>query len=254
MKFSLIFVIIFIALRVEADMNAGAKHRCEEYTSIFENDTIELQYDYCENIDDGRGFTSGRAGFCTGTGDAVEVVRKYTHQKSDNPLAKYLPELERLAKEGSDDVSKLGGYCKAWQQSAKDSAFRKVQDDISDETYYRPAIKHAQTAGVKSQLGMCAFYDCIIQHGDGDDQDSINAIIKKTHGGHVSGDEKSWLKDFLKNRRADLMDPHDKDTRDEWRQSVDRVDAMVKLLDAGNMDFKGPMHIKTPNHDATIPA
>src|SRR4051794_27847983 len=36
-------------------------------TSVYENNTAVVQYPYCENIDDGRGYTSGRAGFCTGT-------------------------------------------------------------------------------------------------------------------------------------------------------------------------------------------
>ncbi|CAG2123051.1 unnamed protein product, partial [Medioppia subpectinata] len=162
--------------------------RCEEYTSIFENDTIELQYAYCENIHDGRGYTSGRAGFCTGTGDAVVVVRKYTAKKPSNPLAKFLPELEKLAKSGSGDTSKLGGYVNAWKEAAKDSEFRKVQDEVADEMYYKPAMAHASTYKVKTALAECALYDCIIQHGDGDDGDSIGAILKKT--GHVSGDEK----------------------------------------------------------------
>jgi len=247
----LVFVLVFVVYRVGADLPAAAKKRCEEYTSIFENDTIELQYAYCEDIGDGRGYTSGRAGFCTGTGDAVVVVRKYTAKKKDNPLAKFLPELEKLAKSGSGSTKNLKGYVEAWKEAAKDSAFHQVQDEVSDEMYYRPAMAHAKTYGVKLALAECALYDCIIQHGDGDDGDSINAILKKT--GHVSGDEKAWLTKFLKNRRADLMDPENPDTRDEWRQSVDRVDAMVTILNAGNTDMHGPIHVKTPNHDATIP-
>jgi hypothetical protein len=34
-----------------------------QITSTFENSTLELQYDYVENIGDGRGITAGRAGF-----------------------------------------------------------------------------------------------------------------------------------------------------------------------------------------------
>ncbi|CAG2119036.1 unnamed protein product, partial [Medioppia subpectinata] len=56
MKLSLIFALAFIVYRVGADLPSAAKKRCEEYTSIFENDTIELQYAYCEDIGDGRGY------------------------------------------------------------------------------------------------------------------------------------------------------------------------------------------------------
>ncbi len=40
------------------------------------------------------GYTSGRDGFTTAAGDALELVQKYTAIKADNPLAKYLPELQ----------------------------------------------------------------------------------------------------------------------------------------------------------------
>ena len=139
MKFSLVFVLSFIAFVVEAELPKDAKHRCEQYTSVFENDTTELQYAYVENIHDGRGYTAGRAGFTTGTADAYEVVKKYTAKKANNPLAKFLPELERLAKEGKTDgeVSKLTGYPAAWKEAAKDVVFRETQDEVSDEMYYR---------------------------------------------------------------------------------------------------------------------
>jgi chitosanase len=41
-------------------------------------------------------------------------------------------------------------------------------------------MQAADKANVKTVLGKCAFYDCIIQHGGGDDPDSLNAIIKRT--------------------------------------------------------------------------
>ncbi|CAG2170485.1 unnamed protein product [Oppiella nova] len=256
MKYSLIFMVSVIVWKVSANLSKEAKKRCESYTSIFENDSIDLQYAYVEDIHDGRGYTSGRAGFTTGTGDAILVVKKYTEMKADNPLAKFITELERLAKKGSGDVSRLGGYPSAWKEAAKDPKFREVQDEVNDDLYYRPAMVRAKKAGVKSATGMCALYDCVIQHGDGDDGDSLGAIIKRTEtseGGPVKDDEKKWLKTFLKTRRYDLQHPYNRDTEEEWKNSVDRVDAMVKMIDEGNMEMKGPIHVKTPNHDLTIP-
>lgn len=240
-----------------AEMTADQKHRCEQYTSIFENDTTDLQYAYVEDIHDGRGYTSGRAGFTTGTGDAVEVVKKYTALKKTNPLAKFVPELEKLAKAESGSVANLAGYAAAWKEAAADPDFRKVQDDVSDEMYYKPAMKEATAAGVKTALGMCAFYDTIIQHGGGDDPDSLSAIVKATKtamgGKGVTGtDEHDWVTHFLAARRHDLTNPHNAETQKEWAGSVDRVDAMTALIKANNWDMTPPMHIKTVNHDLTI--
>src|ERR1017187_10409152 len=45
------------------DWLSGEKRiRAERLTSYFENSTLEPQYDYIENIHDGRGYTAGRAG------------------------------------------------------------------------------------------------------------------------------------------------------------------------------------------------
>jgi len=153
------------------------------------------------------------------------------------------------------DVSKLTGYPAAWKEAAKDVVFRETQDEVSDEMYYRPAMALAAAANVKSNVGMCAFYDCIIQHGSGDDPDSIEAIIKKTEqteGGPVKTDEKKWILEFLKTRRNVLQHPSNKETQEGWAQSVDRVDEMVKIINAGNMDMKGPIHINSKDHQATI--
>ena len=135
-RYSLVFLAVALLGAVSAEMSKEAKHRCEQYTSIFENDTTELQYAYCENIHDGRGFTAGRAGFTTGTHDAYEVIKKYSAKKHSNPLAKFLPELEKLDKSGSGSVSHLNGYCAAWKEASHDAEFRKVQDEVSDELYY----------------------------------------------------------------------------------------------------------------------
>ena len=67
------------------------KRRAAQITSTFENSTTELQYDYAENIGDGRGITAGRAGFTSATSDLLLLVRRYTELKPDNPLAPYLP-------------------------------------------------------------------------------------------------------------------------------------------------------------------
>lgn len=136
MKISLWFVLGFCLSAFAETLSDEEKQRCEQYTSIFENDTTDLQYAYCEDIQDGRGYTSGRAGFCTGTGDAAEVVKKYTAHVPKNPLGKYIPLLIYLANQKSGDTSKLIGYCEAWAEAAKDEIFRKCQDAVSDELYY----------------------------------------------------------------------------------------------------------------------
>src|SRR5437870_4798044 len=71
-------VFLPVATRMEPGLTVEQKRRAEQLTSLFENGRIELQYSYAEDLGDGRGITTGRAGFTTADGDALEVVTLYT--------------------------------------------------------------------------------------------------------------------------------------------------------------------------------
>jgi chitosanase len=261
----LVTTIITSAARVAGAQEGGLtgltdtqKRRAEQFTSIFENDTIELQYGYVENIHDGRGITAGRAGFTTGTGDLVLVVERYAEAVPGNLLEMYLPRLRKLAEEESDDTSGLKGLKKAWREAAKDPAFRAVQDDIVDSEYFLPAMARADALGLRLPLSRAVLYDTILQHGEGDDPDGLPALIRRTNrkagGSPADGvDEERWLRRFLRVRRATLAHAHDPATREGWAEAVDRVDAFLDILEDGNVNLDGPIHVKTPQHEATIP-
>ena len=72
------------------------KEYAQELVSSAENSTLNWrgQFGYIEDIGDGRGYTGGIIGFCSGTHDMLELVREYTKREPDNILAKYLPALE----------------------------------------------------------------------------------------------------------------------------------------------------------------
>src|SRR5687768_10865837 len=160
-------------------LSAVQKRRAEQITSVFENDTIELQYAYIENINDGRGYTAGRAGFTSATGDLLEVVERYTVAVPGNGLAVFLPTLRQRAASNSDDVTGLAGLPAAWVAAAADPTFRNTQDAVSDENYYLPAVEHGRELGLKTALAIAALYDASIQHGDGDDPDGVPAMIAR---------------------------------------------------------------------------
>jgi chitosanase len=178
-------------------------------------------------------------------------------------LAKFLPELERLNSlpEDSDergDVSRLKGFKEAWESLGDDKVFRAIQDEVSDELYYQPAMNRASQVGIQTALGKAIFYDTIIQHGDGDDPDGLPALIalakKKLGGTPKTGiDEKKWISIFLDVRRADLAHANDPDTREEWAKSVGRVDSLKQLVKSGNFDLNGPFKIEWEHEYYTIP-
>ncbi len=247
--------------RAEADggLTAEQRRRADQMISTFENSTTQLPYGYAENLHDGRGVTAGRAGFGTGTGDALLVVAEYTRRKPANPLARFLPELSRLARGYSDDTSRLPerAYLAAWEKAADDAVFRAAQDEVSDDLYFAPAMHHADRAGLKTALARAQVYDATIQHGDGDDPDGVRALLARTKaaagGTPATGvDEKVWLERFFQVRIADLRNPAYSGIQDEWASSVDRVTAMRAVAAAGNYDLAGPIRFSVYGDHFTV--
>ncbi|CAG2180049.1 unnamed protein product, partial [Oppiella nova] len=192
-------------------MTPQQRKRCEQFISIFENDSIDIQYSYVEDIGDGRGYTCGKFGFTTATGDVLVVVQTFNKRNPFNSLKKYLPELERLAREVSNDTSHLDGFPQAWKASCADPLFIKVQDEVSAEI---PAMQLADSVNLQTALGRCALYDCIIEHGGGDDGDSMPSILNRTvtqkkGGVKKSEDEQYWIRAFLDMRLEDFDNPRD---------------------------------------------
>jgi chitosanase len=229
-------------------LTADQQRRAEQLTSVFENDTPEIQYGYSEVLNDGRGLTAGRAGFTSATADLLDVVERYTARVPGNRLAGYLPALRSLAKLQSGALTGLTGIRIAWQASAADPAFRAVQDQVVFETYYVPALGHTTALGLQTPLAIAAVYDAIIQHGDGDDPDGLPALLTRT-AARVGGtpftgvNEHVWLDAFLHVRREDLAHAFDPATRVAWAESVARVDVFLAIAAAGNYALNGPIVI-----------
>src|SRR3984885_6238071 len=69
-----------------------------ELVSSAENSTLDWrrEYGYIQDIHDGRGYTAGLIGFCSGTGDMLALVGAYARAEPDDPLARFVPALRRV--------------------------------------------------------------------------------------------------------------------------------------------------------------
>lgn len=220
--------------------------RANRMISTFENSTTTLRYDYIENLNDGRGYTAGRVGFTTATGDALLVIERFTQRKPINGLAKYLPRLRELAATGSDSTEGLDNFPTMWKKGATGQLFRSIQNLVANELYYFPSVEHAKSLGIKKALTLVALYDTAIQHGNGDDPDGLPAIIQRTNealgGSPKTGiDERVWLAKFLDVRQETLLNPANAETQEVWAASVDRVNVVRGFLQSGNLNFNGPL-------------
>ncbi len=221
-----------------------------ELVSSAENSSLDwrAQYAYIEDIKDGRGYTAGIIGFCSGTGDMLELVQNYTDSKAGNVLAKYLPALRRV--NGSASHSGLDpNFTKDWKTAAKDSAFQKAQDNERDTIYFNPAVNQAKADGLRA-LGQFIYYDAIVMHGPGEDPVSFGGIrktaMKKAKTPAQGGNETTYLNAFLDARKAAMLTEaaHDDTSRVDTEQR--------KFLKEGNLDLNAPLSWKTYGDPYTI--
>ncbi|MGY0236273.1 chitosanase [Longispora urticae] len=213
-----------------------------QLVSSAENSSLDWksQYKYIEDIDDGRGYTAGIIGFCSGTGDMLDLVELYAQRKPGNVLAKYLPALRKV--NGTDSHTGLGSaFEKDWATAAKDSAFKKAQDDERDRVYFNPAVQQAKADGLWA-LGQFAYYDTIVMHGNGTDRDSFGSIrknaLKKAKPPSQGGDQVAYLNAFLDARKVAMK-------HEDAHSDTSRVDTAQRVfLKAGNLDLNPPLSWK----------
>src|SRR3954454_24970524 len=143
----LALLVVAAAVAVPASANAAPAlthaHRvsADKLISEFENSTPGIQYCYVEALGDGRGYTVGRAGFTSATGDLLDVAERYTDAVPGNPLADLLPRLRELAASGDGSTDGLEALPQAWVDTCDDPRQRRIQDGVVDREYYAPAVK-----------------------------------------------------------------------------------------------------------------
>jgi chitosanase len=224
-----------------ASLTPLQRKKTDMLTSIWENGTTVIQYAFSRNLKDGRGYTSGRAGFCTGTGTALLVVQCFdaaVGTGNTNKMHKYLSALSALndafqqsgKNQGSTStLDAIGDYPGDWAATANDAkvgpAFATCQDQIVDKLDYGPAVDAANKWGLTQALTIAALYDAEINHGT----DGVASMVKQTNedtnnGGQTMAsaplslaDESAWLQAFLARRLTTLNNDRN------WSSTVDRA-------------------------------
>ncbi|WP_416978420.1 chitosanase [Streptomyces sp. T028] len=210
--------------------------------SSAENSSLnwKAQYKYIEDIGDGRGYTGGIIGFCSGTSDMLALVELYTDRHPDNALAAYLPALRAV--NGTDSHEGLDpGFPAAWRKAAKTAGFRKAQRDERDRVYFDPAVARGKKDGVGT-LGQFVYYDALVMHGPGTDALSFGGIRERARA-HADtptdgGDETTYLHAFLDARVWAMK-------QEPAHSDVSRVETAQRVfLKNGNLDLEPPLKWK----------
>lgn len=220
--------------------NPAKKEIAMQIVSSNENSSLNWrdQYKYIEDIHDGRGYTGGIVGFCSGTGDMLDLVKYFKSLEPGNILAQYIPALERV--NGTDSHDGLDpNFVPDWQAAAADPLFQRAQDDERDRVYFNPAVSQGKSDGVGA-LGQFIYYDAFVMHGSGDDPDSFGSI-RATAMEHADtpaqgGDEVTYLNAFLDARREVMGNEPD------HVGNIDRIDTEQRVwVQQPNLNLDTPL-------------
>ncbi|GAC1324099.1 MAG: chitosanase [Thermoleophilaceae bacterium] len=241
----------------DAGLSAAQRGRADALVSQFENSTTAIPYCHVEAIGDGRGYTVGRAGFTSANGDLLEVVARYTRLVPANQLAPLLGRLRELARHPSDSISGLEALPRAWDATCRDARQRRVQDAVVDELYYGPAVRVWRALGLRTPLSLAAFYDAMVQHGDGDDPDGVPALVRRATrraGGtpRTGVGEGRYLLAFLRVRRDDLAHAHDPASRRGFASSISRISVWRYLVATRQWRLAAPLRVRTSDYSLTL--
>jgi chitosanase len=210
-----------------------------ELVSSAENSTLDWrrEYGYIEDIGDGRGYTAGLIGFCSGTGDMLELVRSYVAAEPDGPLAPFLPALRQV--DGTPSHHGLGApFVAAWRRAARDPVFQRLQMRELDRVYFDPAVRRAKADGLGT-LGQFIYYDAIVMHGPGQSADSFGGIRRRAVAAAPSpaegGSQVDYLEAFLAVRRAQMK------TEAKHGDTSRIDDEQLRFLREGNLALRPPL-------------
>lgn len=225
--------------------------------STAENSTTnwESAYTYIEDIKDGRGYTAGIVGFCSGTGDMLELVTYYNKTNPNNPLSKYLPNLVKInnaaySKRPAMSHSLLGTpFVTAWHASAKLPGFQAAQRHERDRVYWNPAVALATRDGLHP-LGLYIYYDISVNHGPGNDSESFGGIVAGVQKKGIlppskGGDEITYLLAVAAARNKVLK------SWDDY-QTDGRSGAIATFLKAKNLNLALPVTWKMYGETFTL--
>jgi len=224
--------------KMDSDVNSDLKSVILQMSATLENSDTQLQYNYAENIGDGRGITFGCIGFCTGTYDGNILIKHYTELNPNNNLAKYIPALDRIDAgshdaadgDGNPSVAGLDGFIRDIE-SCDDPLFKQAQMDKLDELYYNPAMELADNIGAKNALTRAFIYDMCVRHGVDDAENMISAAGTTPMQG---ADENTYLQNLISIRDGEL--------EQEGLGDTDRTEGYKNVLVSGNVDLVTPFN------------
>jgi chitosanase len=236
---------------------AVTKEIALELVSTAENSTKDwtLAYPYIQDINDGRGYTGGIVGWCSGTGDMLTLVKYYALTTPDNLLRKYIPRMQQIMAAPEESRPRLShvllgpAFTSDWATAAKTAQFQAAQRAQRDLVLWDPALAGATEDGL-GRLGLYIYYDIAVNQGTGTDPQSLSSLVAGVKAaGQQSPARGGDEVDFL----AALVDARDQVLRAWGSYQADGRDTIArKFLSDENLNLILPLRWTVYSDDYSI--
>lgn len=209
-----------------------------------------------------RGFTAGTMGFCTQTGDLLDVVNKFDEGcrkdgalKGEHPLKKYMNLLQKY--KDMKVRTERADMCKFEEDWAKCDEepyrvhFREAQDYVRDQDKFNPAVDLGKEHGL-STLGQFIYFDAIVMHG----RDDFKKLVEQARARSnprlkfplEREKEAEYLRAFTNARIAFMINEPDHE------DNIDRVVGIQRMFLANeNFALDLPLHFDVNGTAHDIP-
>ena len=174
----------------------------------------------------------GRAQFTLASGALYLLIKNFTAQATDHPLAAYLPQFAEADNALNYDL-KLRTIL---QDAAHDPSMRKAQDQLATRLYWNPALNEAEKLHLDDPLAITIVYDSIV-HGS---WQSMRARTIEKHGPPQNIGARNWALAYIKERRAWLIGHKNK----LLHHTAYRMRALKRLAEHGHWNLQLPLSVR----------
>lgn len=230
------FAAMLATAESSAGLTASQAAAAQAIVNIFETGEALGVYGQITVIPGDTGhLTYGRSQTTLGSGNLHELLQRYCSNPGARFGARLRPWLPRFA---ARDLSLDGDGLlhNVLRACADDRVMRELQDSFFDETYWRPALRSAEKAGIRTPLGVAVVYDSHVHGSWGKIRDSVDS----QHGAAAAIGEAAWIAAYVETRRAWLADS----PRADLRATVYRMDAFRRLIDLGQWGLELPLVVR----------
>lgn len=212
------------------NLTTNQKRLLERVINTFETGTPDGKYDAIAIFRDGphdiRQITYGRSQ-TTEFGNLHELIRMYVDAGGtfSNNLRPFAPLV------GNEPLTDNAEFKTLLRRAGReDPVMRQIQDQFFEKRYFQPAMAWADEHGFTQALSALVIYDSFIHSG------RILRIIRNMFPEvppNQGGDEKAWIKAYVKARHTWLANHH----RPVVRNTVYRTKTFKQEIEKGNWDL-----------------